>query len=118
MQESQNSAFLNGTQKCTVYQPGTRVRVTQQIAHRSHVYPIAITGTVIRQERQETGSWYARNKSQRLWLDRLIIEREDGEKMVLNLDEFTHIAVLDGDQPTAGSAPMVTANIDRAGSLT
>ena len=118
MQESQNSAFLNGTQKSTVYAPGTQVRVTQQIAHRSHVYPITVSGRVIRQERQESGSWYAGNKGSRLWLDRLIIERDDGEKVVLNLDEYTHIAVIDGQQPVAGAAPMVTANIDRAGSLT
>ena len=118
MHESQNSAFLSGAQRTTVYQPGTVVRVTQQIAHRSHVYPIAITGKVIRQERQETGSWYAGNKNNRLWLDRLIIEREDGEKVVLNMDEFTHIDVVEGKEPSPGSAPLVTANMDRAGSLT
>lgn len=118
MNESQASAALNGSQKTLLYAPGTRVEVTQQIAQRSHVYPISVTGTVLRQERQETGSWFARNKLERFWLDRLIIQKDDGEKVVLNLDEFSSVKVLQGPQPTAGAAPLVLPNTDRSSSLT
>ncbi len=118
MNESQTSAALNESQKTLLYSAGTRVQVTQQIAHRSHVYPISVTGTVLRQERQESGSWFARNKGDRLWLDRLIIQKDDGEKVVLNLDEFSSVKVLSGSEPTAGAAPLVTPNGDRSSSLT
>lgn len=118
MNESQISAALNGSQKTLLYAPGTRVEVTQQIAQRSHVYPISVTGTVLRQERQETGSWFARNKAERFWLDRLIIQKDDGEKVVLNLDEFSSVKVLQGPPPAAGAAPLISPNTDRSSSLT
>ena len=118
MNESQTSAGLNDSQKTLLYTPGTRVEVTQQIAQRSHVYPISVTGTVLRQERQESGSWFARNKGDRLWLDRLIIQKDDGEKVVLNLDEYSAVKVLHGSHPASGSAPLVTPNTDRSSSLT
>jgi hypothetical protein len=118
LNESQTSAALNDSQKTLLYSPGTRVQVTQQIAQRSHVYPISVIGTVLRQERQESGSWFARNKGNRLWLDRLIIQKDDGEKVVLNLDEFSAIKVLEGPQGADGISPMVLPNRDRAGSLT
>ncbi len=118
LNESQTSPALNDSQKTLLYQPGVRVEVTQQIAQRSHVYPICVIGTVLRQERQESGSWFARNKGDRFWLDRLIIQKDDGEKVVLNLDEFSSVKVLQGLEPTAGTAPLVLPNCDRASSLT
>ncbi|MGC8624307.1 MAG: hypothetical protein ACP5I8_01080 [Phycisphaerae bacterium] len=118
MNESQTSAALNELQKTMLYAPGVRVEVTQQIAQRSHVYPISIIGTVLRQERQESGSWFARNQCHHLWLDRLIIQKDDGEKVVLNLDEFSAIKVLQGPPPDVGSAPLVLPNKDRSSSLT
>ena len=83
------SAGLSPDQKTTLYQPGTLVRVTEQIPRRLDTYTTEITGKVIRQERQNSGSWFARNKSNRVWLDRLIIEKADGEISILNLDEYT-----------------------------
>jgi hypothetical protein len=118
LNESQTSAALNDSQKTLLYAPGTRVEVTQQIAQRSHVYPISVTGTVLRQERQESGSWFARNKGDKLWLDRLMIQKDDGEKVVLNLDEFSSVKVLQGEQGIPGVPPLVTPSNDRSSSLT
>ena len=118
MNESQTSAALKQSQKTLLYQPGTLVRVTQQIAHRTHVYPISVEGKVLGQERQPSGSWFARNRSDKLWLDRLIIQKQDGEKIVLNLDEFTSVQVLDGPPPVEGVPPMVSTARDRTSSLT
>jgi hypothetical protein len=118
MDESQNSAALNSSQRTLLYQPGSIVRVTQQIAHRTHVYPITVKGKVLGQERQASGSWFARNRADRLWLDRLIIEKEDGEKVVLNLDEFTCVKVIQGPPPVEGVSPMISPARDRTGSLT
>ncbi|HMD53595.1 MAG TPA: hypothetical protein VKJ65_03475 [Phycisphaerae bacterium] len=118
MNESQTSAALNPALKTLLYRPGTIVRVTQQIAHRTHVYPITVEGEVISQERQASGSWFARNCADRLWLDRLIIQKQDGEKVVLNLDEFTSVQVLQGPDPVQGVPPMVSPASDRSSSLT
>lgn len=118
MNESQISTSLRVGQDTVHYAPGTKVRVTQQIPQRDDVYAIAITGVVVRQERQESGSWFARNKDQRLWLDRLIVEKEDGEKTVLNLDEYTSVEVLGGEKAIAGAAPLVTPSEDPAAALT
>ncbi len=118
MFEGQTSPALKASQKTSFYPPGTRVCVTQQIAHRTHVYPISVTGRVMGQERQASGSWFARNPRHRLWLDRLILEKDDGEKIVLNLDEFTHVTVLEGPPAEEKAAPLITADQDRAGALT
>ncbi len=79
-----------------IFSPGTRVRVTQQISN-SHDAPWSnsIEGLVCRYRQSKTGSWFAHSKDDRLWLDRLEIEREDGELVVLNLDQFTKLENLD-----------------------
>ncbi len=118
MNEGQLSTGLHVSQTTVLYAPGTVVRVTQQIPQRDDVYSIVVSGTVVRQERQESGSWFARNQDGRLWLDRLIIEKADGEKSVLNLDEFTSVEVVSGPRPGAGDAPLVRPNADRDSSLT
>lgn len=76
--------------------PGLRVKVTQQIAGRNYAWPTEVIGTVVSYEQRPTGSWYAHSKDDRLWLDRLTLRKDDGELTTLNLDEFSHIEVLDG----------------------
>lgn len=82
--------------------PGTRVAVTQQIPQRDEVWTIKTEGEVVRVEQRKTGSWYAHSKDDKLWLDRLVIKKEDGEIVMFNLDSYTHIDVL-GDED-AGDA--------------
>jgi hypothetical protein len=71
--------------------PGARVRVTQQIAARDHTWTSEVRGTVVSYDQQQTGSWYAHSKGDKLWLDRLKIRKEDGELTTLILDAFSHI---------------------------
>lgn len=77
---------------------GTRVRVTHQIAN-SHDEPWqnTVEGEVIRCRQAKTGSWFAHSKDDRLWLDRLELKLDDGELVILNLDQFTQIQVLSDD---------------------
>jgi hypothetical protein len=96
MHESETSAALSPDQKTMIYQPGTVLRITQQIPRRLDTYTTAITGKVVRHERQNSGSWFARNKRNRVWLDRLVIQKTDGEISILNLDEYTVVEVLEG----------------------
>ena len=75
--------------------PGSVVRVTQQIAARDHTWTTDVSGTVVEFSQRQTGSWYAHSKNDRLWLDRLTLAKADGELITLNLDEYSHVEVLD-----------------------
>ena len=118
MHESETSAGLSPEQKTVIYLPGTLVRITQQIPRRLDTYTITVTGKVIKHERQNSGSWYARNKSNRVWLDRLSLEKKDGEITILNLDEYTMVEVLDGSTAAQGESPLVDPAQDATASIT
>jgi hypothetical protein len=73
--------------------PGALVTVVQQIAARDYSWSSEITGTVVEYAQQETGSWFAHSKNDRLWLDRLTLRKEDGEITTLNLDAFSVVRI-------------------------
>jgi hypothetical protein len=73
--------------------PGKRVRVRQQIAARDYSWTADVRGTVVSFDQRATGSWFAHSKNDKLWLDRLVLKKDDGEITTLNLDEFTHIEI-------------------------
>ena len=74
--------------------PGAVVEVTQQIPHRDRVWTNRIRGTVVSYQQRQTGSWFAHSKDDKLWLDRLVVRKEDGEITSLNLDDYTHLEVI------------------------
>ena len=76
-------------------QPGALVEVTQQVVHRDRTWTNRTRGVVLRYEQKQTGSWFAHSKDDKLWLDRLLIKKDDGELTTLNLDDYTHVEVLD-----------------------
>ena len=82
--------------------PGSRVRVTQQIAARDYTWTSEVRGTVVEYRQKQTGSWYAHSKDDKLWLDRLTLRKDDGEITTLILDEFSKIEL---DPTPAGSTP-------------
>jgi hypothetical protein len=71
--------------------PGTRVRVIQQVPHREEAWTAEVEGTVTRFRQSKTGSWFAHAKDDQLWLDRLELRLDDGELVILNLDQYTVI---------------------------
>ena len=73
--------------------PGAVVKITQQIPHREHTWTDIITGTIVSFDQQQTGSWYAHSKNDKLWLDRLKLQRTDGELLTLNLDDYTQVEI-------------------------
>lgn len=87
------------TSTSTVYKPGQRVRVTQQIQHKK--WTISVEGVVEAHEQRKTGSWFAHSKDDRLWLDRLILRKDDGEIVTCNLDKYSHVEVLSQSAPQA-----------------
>ena len=83
--------------------PGRRVTVTQQVQHKG--WTTSVTGTVESVEQRKTGSWFAHAKDDRLWLDRLVLRKDDGEIVVCNLDAYSRIEPAPESSATAdGSA--------------
>ena len=74
--------------------PGAKVKVTQQIAARHYSLPTVVEGTIVSFAQKETGSWFAHSRDDRLWLDRLVIRKADGELTTLILDEYSHIVIV------------------------
>ena len=83
--------------------PGARVKVTQQIAARDYTWTTEVRGTIMEYEQKQTGSWYAHSKDDKLWLDRLLIRKDDGELTTLNLDDYSHIEIETDAPATAGA---------------
>ena len=81
--------------------PGVRVKVTQQIAGRDYTWTSDVRGTVMEYQQKQTGSWFAHSKDDKLWLDRLLIRKDDGELTTLNLDDYSHIEIESGAAPAA-----------------
>jgi hypothetical protein len=80
-----------------IYEPGQRVRVTQQIPRETGTALATVEGVVVRAGQQKTGSWFTHSKDGRLWLDRLELQTDDGELVVCNLDQHSQIEVVSGD---------------------
>lgn len=76
------------------FKPGQKVMVTQQIPQRDEVWTNKVGGEVVRYEQRKTGSWYAHSKDDKLWLDRLVVRKDDGEIVVFNLDPYTHVELV------------------------
>lgn len=74
--------------------PGSRVRITKQIARQGTALTNTVEGTVVKAEQRKTGSWFAHSKDDRLWLDRLEIVKDDGEVYICNVDSQTVIEVI------------------------
>ncbi|MEM1012429.1 MAG: hypothetical protein AAGI46_09440 [Planctomycetota bacterium] len=81
--------------------PGARVKIVQQIAARHYAWGTEHVGTIVSYEQRQTGSWYAHSRGDKLWLDRLVIRKDDGEVFTFNLDEYTRLELL-ADAPAAG----------------
>ncbi len=76
------------------YQPGQRVRVTQQMPRLSGTTAATVEGTVLKFSQQKTGSWFAHSRDNKLWLDRLELRKDDGELVALNLDQYSRVEVV------------------------
>jgi hypothetical protein len=83
-----------GVVKLPTLATGMRVRVTHRIPERDRVAVGQVEGVVESVEARPTGSWYAHGKNDRLWLPRLLLRKDDGERILLNIDPYTAIETL------------------------
>jgi hypothetical protein len=77
-----------------MYDPGTLVRVIQQIPHGKETWTSCIEGEVVRFGQQKTGSWFAHSRDDKLWVDRLELRKSDGELVICNLDQYSRVEVI------------------------
>lgn len=77
-------------------QVGQRVRITQQVPRQSGSMSTTVEGVVLRMGQQKTGSWFAHSKDKKLWIDRVELRKDDGELAYVNLDQYSHVDVLEG----------------------
>jgi hypothetical protein len=68
---------------------GQKVKVVQQMPRQNGTLATTVIGTVVRYEQSKTGSWFAHSKDGKLWLDRLVLKKDDGEMAFINLDQYT-----------------------------
>jgi hypothetical protein len=85
---------------------GNQVAITQQVAARHYALATKVVGTVVKYEQRPTGSWFAHSDRDKLWLDRVVIKKPDGEITTLNLDEYSHVEIL---SPTEVAPPTEVA---------
>ena len=77
------------------FPPGTPVCVTMLTRLRNREIESRVIGTVEAWDHLPTGSWYARAKNDKLWLDRVRLRRVDGEMTLLVIDDATTISRLE-----------------------
>jgi hypothetical protein len=85
----------------TIYQPGARVRVIQQVPQRDRTWAEVVEGVITRYQQAKTGSWFAHGRHDKLWLDRLELRMDDGELTILNLDQYTVIEPVEESSETS-----------------
>jgi hypothetical protein len=74
--------------------PGTRVRITQQINARNGQWSTQTEGIVLDEGPEPTGSWFAHGRCDKLWLHRVRLQKDDGERTTVNLDQNSIVEVL------------------------
>lgn len=107
--ERQGSSVMNPDVRRRLV-PGARVRVVQQIAARHYAWGTEHIGTVVKYEQKQTGSWFAHSRDDKLWLDRLVVRKDDGEIFTFNLDEYTHLDIL-ADPSATPTTPTPAATV-------
>lgn len=82
----------------TRYTPGQRVRITQQVPRLERrgggTMVTSVEGTIQKFEQRKTGSWYAHSKDHKLWLESVTLKKDDGELVMVNLDQYSNVEVL------------------------
>lgn len=75
-------------------QVGKRVRITSQVLKGEGSIAASCEGVLLGAGTEKTGSWYAHSKDKKLWLQRVELLLDSGERRVCNLDQNTFVEVL------------------------
>lgn len=92
------------TMQTLTLEPGTRIRVHQEIDRREGNWTHDVEGEVVWVRSEPTGSWHAHGKNDKLWLYRIRLRKPNGELTTLVVDQHTRIDVLNGGASDAREA--------------
>ena len=73
---------------------GQKVRIRQKIDRREGDWHTELVGTIREIRQQKTGSWFAHNRDNKVWLYRIHLQKESGEISVLTIDQWTQVELL------------------------
>ena len=76
--------------------PGQRIRILQEIERREGNWNSETVGEVLAVEAQQTGSWHAHGKDNKLWLTRIRLRKDNGEITTVVCDPATRLEILSG----------------------
>ena len=80
------------------YTKGQKLKITQQVPRLARegggTISATVEGTVVACEQRKTGSWFAHAKDHNLWHDSVTLKKADGELVVVNLDQHSHVEVV------------------------
>ncbi len=76
-------------------QPGDRVEVDHEVKVGLTRWHTQTTGQVVRTERRRHGLHHKRNFDDKVWSDMIVLEREDGERTTVTVDEYTRVKRID-----------------------
>jgi hypothetical protein len=79
--------------------PSQLVRVSQTVDTREGPWETQVEGRVLSCTPEPTGSWYAHGKADRLWFQRLRIQKADGEITDVILDERSVVRGFPDEKP-------------------
>ncbi|MCE9548765.1 MAG: hypothetical protein K8T25_25075 [Planctomycetia bacterium] len=71
--------------------PGDRVELTHEVKVGSRVWHTRTAGTVVSTERQRHSLHFQRNFDDKVYSDRIVLKRADGELVSVTLDEFSEL---------------------------
>lgn len=75
-------------------QPGTRIRIHQEIDRREGNWTHDLEGIVVSVYSEKTGSWHAHGKDEKLWLYRIRLQKNDGEITIVVIDQHTRCEIV------------------------
>ncbi len=70
---------------------GSRVRITRDYDARLARHRVVVEGKVVGKERVRTESSHVSGRGGRVWIERLVLEKDDGEITKVVLDQTTRI---------------------------
>lgn len=76
--------------------PGQKIRVRQTVDRREGDWHSEVVGTVVEVATRPTGSWFAHGHDNKVWLERIVLRKPNGELSMLTIDQWTRIEPLDG----------------------
>lgn len=71
--------------------PGDHIEVEHRVKVGLREWSTTTRGTVIRTERRRHGLHHRRNPDDRVWSDVIVLDRPDGERTTVTVDEYTRI---------------------------